>query len=166
MVWVLVLLIVLAVAIGGGTALLSKRQKQAVGAANQVVPGTPTKAPASWAGSHDPAPRLHRRLRDTMTALRTADALDDGTTLVLRAELEQAALSWDDRLVAMAALPPAAAADQLKLATDAVASIESGVAQYISAATQRTDADTAAALAAARGQLDIAAEIRKSMEAS
>lgn len=101
-----------------------------------------------------------------MTALRTADALDDGTTLVLRAELEQAALSWDDRLVAMAALPPAAAADQLKLATDAVASIESGVAQYISAATQRTDADTAAALAAARGQLDIAAEIRKSMEAS
>ncbi|APA99226.1 hypothetical protein [Nocardia seriolae] len=165
LIFVLVVLILLA-AVAGGLMLLSARQKRVTADANQVVPGTPTRAPASWAGSHDPEPRLHRRLRDAMTALRTANSLDDGTTIVLRAELEQAALAWDDRLVAIAALPAAARDDQRATATKGVETIESAVAQYVSAATQRTAADVTAGLTAARAQLDLEAEIRKSLEAS
>ncbi|WP_405496078.1 hypothetical protein [Nocardia sp. NBC_00511] len=161
---VLVILIVLAAAVGG-VVLLNKRQKQSVADANQVVPGTATRAPASWAGSHDPEARLHRRLRDAMTALRTANAIDDGTTIVLRAELEQAALAWDDRLVAIAALPAAPAREEQRgAATKAVQSIEDAVAQYVSATTQRTAADVSAGLTSARAQLDIEAEIRRSFE--
>ncbi|MFE3188202.1 hypothetical protein ACFXHA_04285 [Nocardia sp. NPDC059240] len=161
---VLVVLILLAAAVGG-VMLLSKRQQAATSAANEVIPGTPTRAPASWAGSHDPEARLHRRLRDAMTALRTANTLDDGTTIVLRAELEQAALAWDDRLVAMAVLPAAAREPQRATATQGVETIEAAVAQYVSAATQRTAADVTAGLSAARAQLDIEAQIRKSLEA-
>ncbi|MGV9664163.1 hypothetical protein ACWDUL_04905 [Nocardia niigatensis] len=161
---VLIVLILIAAAVGG-VMLVSSRQKTATAAANQVVPGAPTRAPASWAGSHDPEPRLHRRLRDAMRALHTAGALDDGATIVLRAELEQAALAWDDRLVAMAALPAAARGDQVATATTAVESIEAAVAQYVSAATQRTAAEVNAGMNAARAQLEIQAEIRKSLEA-
>ncbi|GAB2529617.1 hypothetical protein [Nocardia heshunensis] len=164
LIFVLVVLILLA-AVVGGVMLLSKRQQAATSAANEVIPGTPTRAPASWAGSHDPEARLHRRLRDAMTAVRTANTLDDGTTIVLRAELEQAALAWDDRLVAMSALPAAARDPQRAAATQGVETIEAAVAQYVSAATQRTAADVTAGLTAARAQLDIEAEIRKSLEA-
>ncbi|GAB0107125.1 hypothetical protein JMUB6875_61170 [Nocardia sp. JMUB6875] len=164
LVFVLVVLLLLAAAVGG-IMLLSARQKRATADANQVIPGTPTRAPASWAGSHDPEPRLHRRLRDAMTAVRTANSLDDGTTIVLRAELEQAALAWDDRLVAIAALPAAAREEQRATAVKGVETIEAAVAQYVSAATQRTAADVTAGLAAAQAQLEIQAEIRKSLEA-
>ncbi|MFD6356058.1 hypothetical protein [Nocardia tengchongensis] len=162
---VLIAIVILVGAAVGGVTVLSRRQQAATAAANQVVPGIATRAPTSWAGSHDPEPRLHRRLRDAMRALHTADALDDATTIVLRAELEQAALAWDDRLVAMAALPAAALGDQRATATQAVESIEAAVAQYVSAATQRTAAEVTAGLTAARAQLDIQAEIRKSLEA-
>ncbi|MGW2661370.1 hypothetical protein ACWCW7_10435 [Nocardia tengchongensis] len=162
---VLIAVVILVGAAVGGVTVLSRRQQAATTAANQVVPGIATRAPASWAGSHDPEPRLHRRLRDAMRALHTADALDDATTIVLRAELEQAALAWDDRLVAMAALPASALGDQRATATQAVESIEAAVAQYVSAATQRTAAEVTAGLTAARAQLDIQAEIRKSLEA-
>ncbi|GAB3203455.1 hypothetical protein [Nocardia tengchongensis] len=162
---VLIAVVILVGAAVGGVTVLSRRQQAGTTAANQVVPGIATRAPASWAGSHDPEPRLHRRLRDAMRALHTADALDDATTIVLRAELEQAALAWDDRLVAMAALPAAALGDQRATATQAVESIEAAVAQYVSAATQRTAAEVTAGLTAARAQLDIQAEIRKSLEA-
>ncbi|MVU83819.1 hypothetical protein GPX89_42140 [Nocardia sp. ET3-3] len=165
LVFVLIVLILLAAA-AGGIMLLSARQKSATTAANQVVPGTASRAPASWAGSHDLEPRLHRRLRDAMTTLRTANSLDDGTTIVLRAELEQAALAWDDRLVAIAALPAAARDGQRATATQGVETIEAAVAQYVSAATQRTAADVTAGLTAARAQLEIEAQIRKSLEAS
>ncbi|MEC3918450.1 hypothetical protein [Nocardia sp. CDC160] len=165
LIFVLVVLILLGAAVAG-IVVLNSRQQRANAAANQVIPGTATRAPASWAGSHDPEPRLHRRLRDAMTAVRTANTLDDGTTIVLRAELEQAALAWDDRLVAIAALPATARAEQRAVATKGVETIEAAVAQYVSAATQRTAADVSAGLTAARAQLDIEAEIRKSLEAS
>lgn len=164
LVFVLVALILLA-AVVGGVMLLSSRQKRATADANQIIPGTPTRAPASWAGSHDPEPRLHRRLRDAMTAVRTANSLDDGTTIVLRAELEQAALAWDDRLVAIAALPATAREEQRATAAKGVETIEAAVAQYVSAATQRTAADVTAGLAAAQSQLRIQEGIRKSLEA-
>ncbi|AYF73898.1 hypothetical protein D7D52_08510 [Nocardia yunnanensis] len=164
LIFVLVVLILLGAAVGG-VLLLSRRQRAATASANEVIPGTPTRAPASWAGSHDPEARLHRRLRDAMTAVRTANSLDDGTTIVLRAELEQAALAWDDRLVAIAALPAAARESQRATATQGVETVEAAVAQYVSAATQRTAADVAAGLDAASAQLRIEAEIRKSLEA-
>ncbi|MFF0633880.1 hypothetical protein ACFYTS_15400 [Nocardia sp. NPDC004151] len=164
LIFVAVALILIA-AVAAGIVLVSRSQRASTATANQVVPGTPTRAPASWAGSHDPEPRLHRRLRDAIRALHTADTLDDATTIVLRAELEQAALAWDDRLVAMAALPAAALTEQRATATQAVESIEAAVAQYVSAATQRTAAEVTAGLTAARAQLEIQAEIRKSLEA-
>ncbi|MFI1917674.1 hypothetical protein [Nocardia sp. NPDC020380] len=162
---VLLLLIVIA-AVVAAVMVVSSKQKQSVSAANEVVPGTPTRAPASWAGSHDPEPRLHRRLRDAMTTLRTANALDDGTTIVLRAELEQAALAWDDRLVAIAALPAPHRERQREAAAQAVQSIEDGVAQYVSASTTSATAELQAGLSSVRTQLDIQAQIRKSLEAN
>ncbi|MFX0578287.1 hypothetical protein [Nocardia nepalensis] len=162
MIWVLVVVAAALTAVVAGVAIVAARQRSSVAAANQVVPGIATRAPASWAGSHDPEPRLHRRLRDAMTALRDANTLDDGTTIVLRAELEQSALAWDNRLVAIAALPPAHRTEQLPAATHAIESIEAAVAQYISAATQPAELTTG--LAAVRARLDTAAELHRSLE--
>lgn len=53
-----------------------------------LIPGVPTNAPASWAGSHDPEARMHRRLRDALAALRAnRDFDDDGALLPLRVDL-------------------------------------------------------------------------------
>ncbi|MDF0528667.1 hypothetical protein P0W64_02450 [Tsukamurella sp. 8F] len=63
----------------------------------------PSAVPASWAGSHDPEARLHRRLRDAMRAVISADAgaaqIDGRVRLMIAAE------EIDRRLVAVHALP-------------------------------------------------------------
>src|ERR1700722_14028075 len=87
-------------------ALVGRSQPRALNRDNQLIPGRPTHAPRSWAVSHDPEARLHRRLRDAMAALRAADSLDAGSALLLRADLEQTALDLDNHLVAVAQLAP------------------------------------------------------------
>src|SRR6476661_5572682 len=85
-------------------AVVHRSQKRALIRDNQLIPGRPTLAPRSWAVSHEPEARLHRRLRDAMAALHAADSLDTGSTIVLRADLEQTTIDLDDHLVAVSQL--------------------------------------------------------------
>lgn len=94
---------------------------------NQVVPGTETGAPVSWAGSHTPEARLHRRLRSAVTAARSVDD-PDGSLLSARVEVERAALATDRHLVALAAMHERESAGRMPAARAAVAAIESAAA--------------------------------------
>jgi len=137
----ILLLIVLAllVLVGGAVAILmvvARHQKQTIAYDNEVVPGMPSNAPPSWAGSHDPEARLHRRLRDAVRALRNVNAYDTASSVNLRAGLEQSAFAVDNHLVAVSALPQTHRDQALADATSSVEAIEAGVAQYVSATTK------------------------------
>lgn len=130
----LLLAAVVVVAAGAvGAYALASRSKRSFAEANQVIPGRPTRAPASWAGSHDPEAVLHRRLRDAMAALRANRAFDDdGALLDVRVELEEQAVALDDELVAVAALPRLHRHEPLTRVTEAVNTIETAVAELAS----------------------------------
>lgn len=162
-------LVVLAVLLVGGLAVgavaLAARSRRAFAAGNEVVPGTPTRAPASWAGSHDPEARLHRRLRDAMTALRANDSFDDdGALLDLRVELEQHALALDDQLVAAAALRPELRSGPLTQVGDAVAAIEATIAELATRSTTGGAEALQAALARARERTSLVEQIRAQLD--
>lgn len=112
---------VLAVGVVAAAVVRDRRRR------NQVVPGTDTGAPASWAGAHTPEARLHRRLRDAVRAVR-AVADPDGSLLAARVEVERAAVAVDEHLVALAALPERETAGRMPVASAAVAAIESAAA--------------------------------------
>lgn len=123
----IVLVVVLAAAVAGGAAVASS-QRRRFAAANQVLPGTATSAPAAWAGAHTGEARLHRRLRDAVAALRANPSLEDAWAMESRVALEQHALAVDQRLVAVAALPERVRAEPLAAVAAAVEAVESAVA--------------------------------------
>lgn len=131
--------VLVAVAAGAAAVVWAVRaQSRSRGLSNQVVPGTPTRAPASWAGSHDPEARLHRRLRDAVAALRNATGIHtDTAALELRVELEQHALALDDALVDAAGLPAQARTEPLAHIEAGVDRLEAAVAEMAT----RTAAD-------------------------
>lgn len=135
----LLILLALLVLVGGVVAIvmvIARHQKQSIAYDNQVVPGIPSNAPASWAGSHDPEARLHRRLRDAIRALYGVNAYDTASSVNLRAGLEQSAMAVDSHLIAIATLPQSHRDQALPDATAAVEAVEAGVAQYVSAMTK------------------------------
>ena len=79
---VVALIVTLALLAGAAVAIVAivhRKQQRAITRDNQLMPGRPTRAPRSWAVSHDPEARLHRRLRDAMAALLfVMDDPDDG----------------------------------------------------------------------------------------
>ncbi|MHA7649485.1 hypothetical protein ACX9NE_06900 [Mycobacterium sp. ML4] len=158
----LTLLMGLAVAV---VTIVHRRQQRAIRGANQLIPGRTTRAPRSWAVSHDPEARLHRRLRDAMRALYAVNAIDTGTTVVLRADLEQMAVDLDDHLVAIAQLPPAHREELLATVTTAVESIEAAVARYATAATMPDTTTLEADLATVQEHLDVTREVRRRLTA-
>lgn len=121
----LVLLVVVAVT------LVALRNAQDFSDANEVVPGVATGAPKAWAGSHTPEARLHRRLRDAMTALRSNTSLDDPSLASIRTALEEQAIAVDERLVAVASLPKTHRESPMQKITSAVEVIESVVADVV-----------------------------------
>jgi hypothetical protein len=147
-------------------ALVNANQQRAMSRANQLIPGRPTRAPREWALSHDPEARLHRRLRAAMSALHTVNALDTGSTLVLRADLEQTALNLDDHLVAVAQLTPDHKNKLLQSITTTVESIEAAVARYAAAATMPDTAALEADLATVQRQLDTVSELQRGLPPS
>lgn len=159
---ILTLLVALAVALA---AAIHHRQQRAVTDANQLIPGRPTHAPRSWALSHDPEARLHRRLRDAMGALYAVNAVDTGTTIVLRADLEQTALDLDDHLVAVAQLAPSHRDELLATITTTVQSIEAAVARYAAAATMADATTLEADLATVQRHLDVTREVQRRLTA-
>ncbi|WP_030517658.1 hypothetical protein [Nocardia sp. NRRL WC-3656] len=163
--FVLLLLVLALVVIVGGIvaigAVALAHQRRRIAAENQVVPGTATRAPTAWARSHDPEARLHRRLRDAMTALRAVTAYDTAATVTLRADLEQSALALDDHLVAISMLHSDSRTAQLAQAEHAVAAVEAGVADYATAATQPDLSALEADLAGVRERLRTADDLRR-----
>ena len=130
--WLVALFVLGGIALVGGAVLLAVRSKEAYDRSNQLIPGRPTVAPASWAGSHDEAALLHRRLRDALAALRANQAFDDdGALLDLRVELEHQAEVIDERLVAADALAEGVRERPLEDLTGDVALLEQAVADLV-----------------------------------
>ena len=127
--WFLLLVVVFAGLAALGYVAL--RNAQDFSDANEVVPGVPTRAPKEWAGAHSPEARLHRRLRDSMGALRANAELDDPSMAGVRSALEREALAVDDSLVAVAALPKSQRPPRLQQVNGAVEAIEEAVAGVV-----------------------------------
>lgn len=142
----LLALVVVVAAVAGAVAVV-RSGKRRYAAANEVVPGTATRAPAEWAGAHTPEARLHRRLRDAVEAVRANPAMEDAWMLDARVSLEQHALAVDDRLVAVAALPERVRAGPLAAVAAAVEAVEAAVASMVAGpqALERSGLDRAMA---------------------
>ena len=154
----LILMVGLAVAV---IAVVGHNQQRALARDNQLIPGRPTRAPKAWAVAHDPEARLHRRLRDAMTALHAANSVETGSTVLLRADLEQTAIDLDDHLVAVAQLPPAQKSELLQSITTTVEGIEAAVARHAAASTMPDPSALEADLATVQRQLDVTAEMHR-----
>ena len=162
---IVVALVFTLVLVAGVTAavvwVVHRKQQRAITRDNQLIPGRPTRAPRSWAVSHDPEARLHRRLRDAMAALQAVNAMDTGSTVVLRADLEQTAIQLDDQLVAVAQLTPPQREELLQAITTAVESVEAAVGRYAAAATMPDTSALDADVATVQRQLDVTRELQR-----
>ena len=139
---VIVLVLVVASAVVAA-AVVVRTQKRNFAAANVVVPGTETKAPAEWAGAHTPEARLHRRLRDAVAAVRTNPAMEDAFMMDARVSLEQQALAVDERLIAVAALPERIRAEPMASVAAAVDAVEAAVAALAAGPESKNSLDRA-----------------------
>ena len=126
---VFLVLVVLAAVVAAAVVVRSGKRNYAK--ANEVVPGTATQAPAEWAGAHSPEARLHRRLRDAVEALRANPAMEDAWRVDARVSLEQHALTVDERLVAVAALPERVRVEPMASVAAAVEAVEAAVASLV-----------------------------------
>jgi hypothetical protein len=162
---IVVALIVTLVLIVGVTvfvvAAVHRKQQRALTRDNQLIPGRPTRAPRSWAVSHDAEARLHRRLRDAMAALEAVSAMDTGSTIALRADLEQTVIQLDDQLVAVAQLTPPQRDELLQAITATVESVEAAVGRYASAATMPDTSALEVDVATVQNQLDVTRELQR-----
>ncbi len=146
-------LLVLAVAavIGFGVAL-AVRSKKEFTEQNQVVPGRPSPAPASWAGAHSREAKLHRRLGDAVKgAHENPRFVELGLAAQMQA-IDAEAMAIDERLVAAAALPAAhkdAAIDPLEANVER---LEATIAEMV---TSITVADSKAQLELAVSAADL-----------
>jgi len=158
-----VVALVAAVAVAGVIAL---RNKSTFERDSQLAPGLSTSAPTSWAGSHDPEARLHRRLRDAMAALSANQAFDyDGSLLDLRVELEQQAMALDEQLVVTAALPLHVRRRPLEQIAAVVAVIEQAVADLAVSSTGEAAVRLNAAIDDVRTRTSLVAEARAALDA-
>ena len=162
----LVVLLVLAAAGGGFAYALASRSKAGYRASNQLVPGVPTRAPASWAGSHRPEAKLHRRLRDALAALRANQRFDDdGSLLDLRVDIEQQAVAIDERLLAVAALPDSVRQAPLMRLHGEVTLVEQAVADLVTKASVAGRAELEATLERMRERIALVDEARATLDA-
>jgi hypothetical protein len=163
---VLVVLGVLAVVSAAAAALVvALRNKAAVDRSNQLIPGVASVVPSSWAGSHDPEARLHRRLVQALHALRANQAFDhDGSLLDIRVELEHQAAEVDQQLVATAALPLHLRPDPLARLTAAVESLEQAVADLAGSSAADTSARLSRALDDVRARTGLVAQARAALD--
>jgi hypothetical protein len=125
------IIIGLLIVVLGTVAYIALRNAQDFSDANEVIPGVPTSAPKEWAGAHSAEARLHRRLRDSMTALRANRSLDEPALVQVREALEREALAIDDQLIAAAALPARVRDEPLRQVAAAVDSVEAAVADVV-----------------------------------
>jgi hypothetical protein len=138
---IVVLLVVASAVVAAAVVVRTNKRKFAE--ANVIVPGTATKAPAEWAGAHTPEARLHRRLRDTVAAVRANPAMEDAFRMDARVSLEQQALAVDERLIAVAALPEGVRAEPLASVAAAVDALEAAVAALVAGPESASSLDRA-----------------------
>ncbi len=150
--FVLLFLLLFVVAAVVAAVAVVRSGKRQFAQANEVVPGTSTRAPAEWAGAHSPEARLHRRLRDAVAAVRANPAMEDAFMMDARVSLEQQALAVDERLIAVAALPERVRAEPLASVAAAVEAVEAAVAAVVAGPVQgrRSGVDQAMAEVADR----------------
>jgi hypothetical protein len=127
----------------------------------QVVPGLGPAAPREWAGAHSPEAKLHRRIRD---AVKSAHA-QPGAAASALAQLDQAAVALDQRLIGAAAVPERHRAAAVAEIAPLVDRFEDGVA-VIATGTASAALDTAfdQSMAAIQTELDALALARAEVE--
>lgn len=128
------------------TVMLAARSKQEFAEQNQVVPGRSSPAPASWAGSHSPEAKLHRRLGDAVKGARANPRFVELGLAPQMAAIDAEALAIDERLVAAAALP----------ASHRVAAIDSLEAHVVGLETTIVELVTSVSVADSKLQLEAA----------
>lgn len=134
MIITIALLAALVAVVGFGVAL-TVRSRREFSDANEIVPGVPSSAPASWAGSHSPEARLHRRLRDAVRSARANPKLAELGLADATRQIEADALAIDDRLVAAAGLPDRHRADAVAAFEKPVAALEDAAAALVQSVT-------------------------------
>lgn len=112
-------------------AYVALRARQDFSDANEIIPGVPTRAPKQWAGAHSTEARLHRRLRDAMSALRESHGVDAAELADVMAALEREALAIDDHLITVAALPARTRVAPLEACATAVQAVEDAVTDVV-----------------------------------
>lgn len=146
----------------GTVAYVALRNAKDFSDANEIIPGVPTSAPKAWAGAHSPEARLHRRLRDAMTALRANRSLDEPALVEVRETLEREALALDDRLVAAAALPKTVREEPIRRVAGAVDAVEAVVADIV--LLRGPGADVQRGIEQVRTRLALVADARAELE--
>lgn len=129
----MIFLLLLVLAVVAAVAVMALRTRQGFADANEIIPGVATNAPPNWAGAHSAEAKLHRRIRDAMTALRSSTSLDDPGIADLRADLERHAIGVDERLIAVAALGKGQRESRIAEVGESVDAIEAAVAQIVDA---------------------------------
>ena len=160
-----VLALVVVAALAGGIAVTAVRQKRSFASANEIVPGRPTSAPASWAGAHSPEAKLHRRIGAAVAALHANTTLADGAFMESRAAIEQHAVAIDERLIAGAALPAGHREAAIASIEPEVVRLEASIAALADPAPGATSAALDDSLRAAQIRLDALAEARAEIDA-
>jgi hypothetical protein len=153
---VVLLVIVAGLAAAGGVFVMTRRIREGARRANELIPGQPTNAPESWSGSHDPEARLHRRMRDALSLLRSDPKADyDGGRIDARVRLEIAATELDNRLVTASKSPQRVRDPIIAQAGDAVTELENLAAEISGGADlQLPRVDAVVGLLTTRPQLD------------
>ncbi len=159
------LLIAAVGAVVGFAVLLAVRSKREFAEQNQVVPGRPSPAPASWAGAHSREAKLHRRLGDAVRGARQNPRFVELGLAPQMQAIEAEAMAIDERLVGAAGLPTAhrdAAIDPLE---QHVVDLEQAIADLVtSISVADSKVQLEAAVSAADIRLQALAEARAEVE--
>ena len=156
-------LLLLVAAVAAAVAYGAMRNKRAFAKQNEIVAGTPSRAPAAWAGAHSPEALLHRRLRGAVDAARAQLAAGSGFEDVVAA-IGRGAQEVDDRLIAAAALPASHRTAAIAAIEPSVVALESAVAGLMSSAATADQSGVTAAISEAHERLDALAAARAEVD--
>jgi hypothetical protein len=147
------------------TVMLALRSKQEFAQQNEVVPGRPSPAPASWAGAHSREAKLHRRLGDAVKGARQNPRFVELGLAPRMTAIEAEAVAIDERIVAAAALPAAHRESAIDPLEENVAALEGAIAELVtSVSVADSKVQLEAAVSAADIKLRALAEARAEVE--
>jgi len=157
-------LVILVAAIATAVAYGAVRNKRAFAKQNEIVAGTPSRAPAAWAGAHSPEALLHRRLRGAVDASRAQLAAAGSGFEDVVAAIARGAQDIDDRLIAAAALSTQHRTAAIAEIEPSVVALENAVAGLTASAAATDQAVVAGAIAEAHQRLDALAAARAEVD--